>query len=272
MSKRHSSHRLHLSRALLAMALAGLTGLAGLAGCASLPPAERQALIDASRDYSRGDTTSAVQRLDRLIREYGQAEQIAEAYYIRGLCRAKAGQRQAAVQDFEQAIGKSNRADLTAQCRASLAAIAYQSGDYRQAASLYALAVGELPDVPPTDLILYTAGKAMQRVGDWRGAKYQFARILHRFRDRPIAEDARRMVNWRHPYFAIQLGAFRSSDNATEAMRNFAQTGLDAQREFLPRGNQSLWIVMTGRYQTYEEARAALTGIRRRHPDARIIP
>lgn len=252
--------------------LAGLLLAAGLVGCSTLPPLERQMLADASRDYTRGDTAGAVKSLDRIIRDYGQAAEISEAYYIRALCRARGGQEQAATQDFQAAIAGSKRRDLTAQCRASLGTFAFRRGDYDQAARFYGEAVGDLPDVPPTDVILYTAGVAMQRAGEWQNAGFQFARVINRFRSRPIAADARRMAAWRHPYFAIQLGAFKDTDRAAKAVQDFRKQRLDASQEYVQRTTDSLWVVITGKYPTYRDAQGALAQLRKRVSGATIIP
>lgn len=241
-------------------------------GCASLPPAEQRMLIEASQKCTQGDIAAASASLDRLIRDYDHTPEIAEAYYLRGLCRFISQQPRGAREDFERGISKSTRSDLTARCRASLATIAFQSGDWARAADLYQQSVGELPESPPTDVVLYNAGLAMQRAGRWRDANLQFARILNRFRDRPVAADARRMAAWRHPYYSVQLGAYRDADNAGRAVQTLRQQGLDAVQEYLPRNQQSLWIVMAGRYQSYNDARAAVLNIRQRQPDATIIP
>lgn len=241
-------------------------------GCASLPAAERQQLIEACRQYNQGELGPATATCDRLIRDFGNTSEIAEAYYVRGLCRFISQQPQAAGEDFERGISISRRVDLTARCRAGLAAVAFQSGDWERAADLYEESIGQLPDVPPTDAVLFTAGVSMQRAGRWQRSAFPFARILNRFRNRPIAADARRMAAWRYPYYSIQLGAYRDAESAKNASHEFRQQGFDATYEFQPRDGQSLWIVMAGRYRTYSDAQSALTGARSRQPEAFIIP
>jgi tetratricopeptide (TPR) repeat protein len=257
--------------------LAGAVAAAGIcllitAGCATLPPNERQQLIDASRQYATGQTTPAMRTTDRLIRDYGRTAEIGEAYYIRGLCRFKAQQRQAAAADFEKAIDKSKRPELIARSRASLAAVAFENGDWSRAAELYGQSVEMLPDVPPNDAVLFSAGLAMQRAGDWREARFQFARILNRFRSRPLAAEARRMAFWRHDYFSIQFGAYRDSLNAGKAVQSARQQGFEASQEYMLRNGQPVYLVIAGRYTTYNEARSALTQVRRRQPQATIVP
>jgi tetratricopeptide (TPR) repeat protein len=254
-----------------AAAVAALS-LAALAGCATLPPLERQALLDASRQYTQDDLAGAMTTLNRLIRDYDATPEIAEAYYVRGLCRSRLQQPQAAGEDFERGISRSRRADLTARCRASLAALAFARGDWKRAADLYSQSVRELPDVPPTDAVLYTAGLSMQRAGDWDKAGFQFARIIDKFRNRPIAAEARRLAAWRHPYYAILLGAYRDADSAGKAVHTLRQQGFDAGQEYLQQADRPVWAVLAGHYATYDEARTALAGIHKRQPGATLVP
>jgi TolA-binding protein len=243
-----------------------------LVGCESFGPAEREALVQASNAYARGDAQAASAKLDRLIKDFGRAPEVAEAHYLRGLCRMKMSQAPGAARDFEDAIRTSRREDLTALARASLASIAFQNGDWSRAADLYAQSVRHLPDQPPTDQILYNAGVSLQRVGRWREAAFQFSRIVDKFPGRPLAADARRMLGWRHEYFTIQLAAFANPASATTAVEQFRARGLDAVQENQARDGGALWVIMTGRYTTHAEASTALARVRQVEPGAFIIP
>jgi tetratricopeptide (TPR) repeat protein len=259
--------RLHVYRSLIVLA-----ALSVLIGCTNLPPAERETLIRASDMYSRGEVTSSETQLNRLIEDYSTTQEIAEAYYLRGLCRIRKGQDSDAQRDFERAIQKSKRDDLTALSRASLAALAYKQGRWTQAAGLYGKSIPHLPNKPPTDLILYCAGVSMQRIGKWKEAAYKFGRILRQFRDRPICSDARRMAGWSHEYYSIQLGAFKNADKAANTVRSYREKNLDAVQEHLPRYGGALWVVMAGRYKNYADARSDLPRVRKIQPGAFIIP
>lgn len=242
-----------------------------LAGCTHLGEAERQALQQASQQYARNETSTAIARLDRLIHDFGDAVEIAEAYYVRGLCRTKRGETAAAQADFSRAIAKSRRDDLTALCQASLAAIAYRQGSWSEAADRYGKAVEDLPVAPPTDEVLYYAGVAMQRAGRWDQAAEQFARIVKEFRQRPIAADARRLAAWRD--YAIQLGAFRDAKKAAQLQRSWGGKRLDALRvESRPRGSYAMWLVLSGRYNTYAQASARLGRAQAVESGAFIVP
>ena len=136
----------------------------------------------------------------------------------------------------------------------------------------YQKVLPELPPHPPKDDILFAAGLAMQRVGKWKDAALCFSEILQRFRDRPIAADARRKAAWGHPYFSIQLGAYRDLNNAAQVVRGWRDKNLDASQENLPLQGQAMWVVMAGRYRTYGEAIEALQQVRKLAPGAYIIP
>jgi len=256
-----------LRRAAIVLVVPGL-----LAGCAHLGPQERGALAQASQLYSSGDIPSATGRLDRLIADFGGAAEIGEAYYLRGLCRAKARQDRPAVEDFQQALHKSKRHDVKTRALVSLGTLAYRRGDWAKAAEWYGQALPRLADKPPKDEILYCTGIALQRIGRWKESAKRFAEILHKFRGRPIAAEARRMASWRHAYYAIQLGAFRDSDNAARAVYDWREKRVDAVQENLRRQGEALWVVMTGRHRTYAEAVAALRRIRKLEPSAHAIP
>jgi len=250
-----------------------LLGMALLtAGCAQLGPAEKRMLQEAARLYSSGDVQGASSRCDRLIHQFGDATEIGEAYYIRGLCRVKGRQMQAAAYDFQMAIRKSKREDLEALSRASLGTLSYQAGDWKGAHEHFEEALPKLPNSPPKDELLFTAGVAAQRAGEWKDASRWFREILWRFAGRPISAEARRMSQWRHPYFAIQLGVFRSSTNASEFAKQWRQHRVDAVQENMPRGGEAVWVVMAGRYATYADARKGLERIHPLQPGAFIIP
>jgi len=256
--------RRHRAGALLACGLLAC-------GCTRLGPGERESLQQASREYSLGRVDAAMARLDPLIRDFSRAEEIAEAHYIRGLCHARQGREDAARADFQKALN-SRRRDVVGLARASLGTMAFQRGDYAAAAEHFEKGLPDVPDAPPKDQLLFSAGLAMQRAGRWKDAPAQFAAVLHRFPDRPIAERARRMAGWTHPYFAIQLAAYGTADSAEQAVRAYRSRGLSAVQENHPRGGRAMWIVMTGRYATYADAVAALPAVRRIQPDALIIP
>ncbi len=242
------------------------------AGCSILGPTEKASLAQANQAYARGDTAGACTRLDRLIADFDGAAEIGEAYYLRGLCRTKNRQYGLAVKDFEAAVKKSKRDDLTQNAKISLASLAFQRGDWHRAVDYYEDVLPRMPATPPKEEVLYAAGLAMQRVGKWKEASLCFSQIVNKFRHRPIAADARRKAAWPHPYFAIQLGAFRDSANAAKMVQTYRSRNIDASQESLPLHGHAMWVVMTGRYRTYAEAIDGLAQVKKWQANAVIVP
>ncbi len=243
-----------------------------IAGCPTLPPAERESLQRASQEYESGRYAEALTRLDKLIRDYDQAAEIDEAYYLRGLCRVRLGKTAEAKRDFQRAAQGRGREELRAKAKVSLATLAYQQRDWAEAAQFYAEAIEDLPNEPPTGEILYSAGLSLQRAGRWPEARRAFSRIVHHFGSSQVAEQARRKATWTHEYFSIQLGAHAYVEKALQSVSAFKQRGLNATQENHPRQGKAMWIVMTGRYRTYAEAEAALRRVKSFQSDAFIIP
>lgn len=244
-----------------------------LAGCqGSLPAGERRMLAEAAQMYARGQTGPAIARLDRLIRDYGQTPEIAEAHYLRGICRSQTGQLQPAAMDFIAAVSKSQRRDLTARAKASLASIHYRWGNWSRSADLYEEAVRDLDDRPPKDVILFYAGMAAQRAGRWRDAAVYFSRVVSGFGSRPIAQEARQKLSWPYEYYSVQIGAYSDTDKAELAIKSFALKGLDAWQELRQGPGAARWVVLTGRHATYGDAMTALGHVRKIQPDACLVP
>ena len=243
-----------------------------MTACTEFGPRERQALSMAGQEYNEGKHVSAAARLDRLINDYSGAAEIGEAYYLRGLCRAKAGQAEAARGDFDAALEHSKRDDLTGRANASLGTIAFDRGQWSTAAEYFGKAIPKLPDAPPKDQILFSAAVASQRAGNWKQGTLYLSMLLRNFHNRPVAVEARRLATWQHQCFSIQLGVYRNSSNAQEAMKDYRRKGLDPDQENVPRGGEAVWIVRTGHYLTYAQATAALASVRRIEPKAYIIP
>lgn len=229
-------------------------------------------LLTAASQYSAGHYAAGQQAAETFLRHYAGSPAAAEARYIRGLCRLRADQREAARTDFVEAAEQAQRPDLRAYALAALGNLAFSAGDLPEAARYYARAEPDLPMRPPADEILYRYGVCLQRAGRWGEARRQFSRVLHHFGGRPAAAWARRGFNWPHDYFAIQCGVFRRADNAERAVADLGRRGIPAKAEYSSVEGDAAWRVLTGMYLTYEQARADLPRVRRAEPSAIIVP
>ncbi len=243
-----------------------------IAGCIGLPPDAREQLLDATREYDQGHHRSAERKLSTLILAHGDKSEIAEAYYVRGLCNLRLRCRDAARNDFSRALEGSTRGDLKARAHACLGSLACDDEDYLGAIGHYEVAVEGLPNEPPLDEIFYRLGVALQRVGRWRDAREVLPKVWWSFPGSSVEAAARRRFNWPFEYFVIQCGAFERVGGAENLIRRLSQHGLKARRRCDFRQDNVVYVVQVGQYRDYASARGDLQRVRDVTADAFIMP
>ncbi len=269
MTAGHRHHRaLETGRAWLCVVLLSLTA----AGCAELPASARQTLTDARQDYASHDYRSARVKLDGIIAAYPSRPETANAFYLRALCRVGQSNKAAAGEDIQRCISVSSDRKLTAKAHAMAAALLFEAGNTDAATSHYEQALKALPDEPNNDLVHYRYGLCLQRRGSWKNAKVQFATVFQRYPDGPLADHAKRLFDWPHPYFSIQCDSFRDRRKANARAHALNQVGLRARVEARPLAGETLYAVLVGQYRTYDEAQSGLLRVTRHADGAFVIP
>jgi TolA-binding protein len=243
-----------------------------LSGCQGVPPAGRQMLLNANRAYTRGEYAAGERSATEFLRSFPSSSAIGEAYYLRGLCRLRLDQRDAARADLTAGAAAADQSELRANCQAALADLAYEDGDMKTALAGYGAAAPHLPAQPPTDQVLYRYGVCLQRAGRWGEARHVFSRLLDEFGSSREVAAARCRFAWPHDYFAIQCGTFRRVDDGNKAAGDLRHKGLIASTEFIELDGRTVWRVLTGQYVTYEKAQTDLPRVRALVPEAAIVP
>jgi len=178
-------------------------------------------------------------------------------------------QRQAAKADFEKALGQTKDWAVRANAHTALGDIAWESNDMTQAEKMYrqALAYCER-DAPPADHAYFRLGCVLQRLGRWHDADLQFNRVVHFFGDSEFAKRSARRAHGRR--WAIQTAAYQSRKAAESAAERLRRQNLPAVSRPQPQADLPLFVVEVGRYRTYEQAAEALDNVRRHEKDAII--
>ncbi len=245
-----------------------LTGV----GCTQFPEPARRSIIEGTRAYEGRQYAAAAVTLDAVIRDHPTAPESAEAFYVLALCRIRQGRLADARSDLDRCLDLSVRPDLTARAWATRGAVEYDAGAWDRAAEMYEKALRDLPERPPTDLVRYRCGTALQRLGRWDDARGMYAALLHHYPDSPHAADARRRFSWNRSYFAIQCGAFASESQADALLGKIRSVLPDTRRESEARFDRPMFLVYAGRYPTYAEAERGLPQVRKHVPGAFIVP
>ncbi|MEE8386131.1 MAG: SPOR domain-containing protein [Dehalococcoidia bacterium] len=243
-------------------------------GCAGLSATARQQLIGAYGQYCQKDYRSASSKLDIILHEYPRDQESAEAYYLRALCRAELSQRNQATSDALSCIRYAKESGLRARAHAMAGSLMFEADRTSAAIPHFAEALRSVSDLPEKDkdLVRYRYGLSLQREGRWKKARLEFAAVFQRYPTSDLAAHARRMYDWPHDSYSIQCGAFRDRAGATKLMAELKKAGLGVRVEPRPRGGEPLQMVYVGRYPLHVQARDALLSVRRRVPDALIVP
>lgn len=244
----------------LAIALVGCDGM--------LPPAGAKLLGEVEQAYQDGDDATAIVRADRFLLSYNGTNAAGEAYYLRGLAHARRRERDLARRDFEQALQRAHRKDLAPLTQVALGNLDFEQWKLGTAAEHYRVAVEQLPNEPPKDLVLYRLGLCEARLGHWAQARNWFSQVMHLFSHSAVEPAARRYAA--ADAFTVQCGAYSDWRNADRQVRMLKERNLPAERRMDSHGRYHL--VQVGRYPRYQEARTALAKVRGLVPTAIIVP
>lgn len=262
------SKRIIVWPALLAITLltaAGCNMQASSKGLAQIALAKQQ--------FEKRQFPLAIQTLSNFIAREPQTKQAPEALYLRGLCYRGIGPEkdQLAQQDFIKAAKKTGNPHITAMSQTALGHILFekQPPDYQNAIGHYQNAIKKLPDnLPPKDAALYRLGASLQAIGKWTEADGYLAKCFNSFENSEFTAPAKQRFGARA--FQLQVGAFANRQNALKTAAELSGLGWKAGSSIKKDGQELLYIVHTGKYNTIAKAQVALKQLHQTSPAAFI--
>jgi len=250
----------------LAAALAWM--FASLPGCMlGLSQHAQKLCADGLSSYEQGDYAATVRYMDEFLRDNPRSRETGRGYYLRGQAKFQLQDYQGAKADFEQALKRVKDKTTRANSLAALGDIAWNSDDMTAAENMYRQALIYCSrDARPADHACYRLGCVLQRQGRWRDADAQFNRVVYFFAGSQLAGRAGRRLHARR--WTIQAGAFRIRKLADEFAGRLRKQNLPAVARPVASPDRPVFAVQVGRYQTYDQASAALQSVRRLADDA----
>jgi|GEM_PF-2269506 len=241
------------------------------AACNSNPQAAADKVSDGEVALGGNRFDAAVADADESIR----LSPTAPAYYLRARAeedRPKPDANIAAADlskaktDYQTAIDLHPGAGLTARSRAGLANIAFTQNDYSLAVFNLTMAVDDLEQPEWRANALYRIGESQQRLGRFDDADKTFKRLSDEYPDQDVATKARTREGVRA--FYLQIGAFKSQDDARKAMVDAKNAGLACDTV----ADHGLVAVRGGPYTSYADAVRAKATVAQQFPDAIVGP
>lgn len=260
-----------LSPRLLLLHVAAL-GL--LTGCASGLTAQQQRWLAEGRQlYEDKRYSGAIVELSKLLREQPDDPAVARAYYLRGMSHAQMGNRVEAYRDLNAAVDSGADATATREAYVVLGTLHFEDRAWADAAAALREAANRYPSTPPKDVILYRLGLCYERLSRWGESRGPFAEIVKHFPDSNFADAAARRLRVQPEHYAVQVGAFYERENAETLRFQLERDGLTAWLRTEPRNRQTMYVVLVGRFASYDQALGQLAMIQREFvPDAVLWP
>ncbi|RMF85286.1 MAG: hypothetical protein D6744_01665 [Planctomycetota bacterium] len=243
-------------------------------GCADrLSPAQADLLERGEQAYKSQRYAEAADRLGEFLgaAPAGRPER-ARALYVRGMALARAGRRAEAVADLERCVRTRGDEESVWRAYVVLATIYYEDRDWSRAAGALRAAVSRMPAEPPKDTLLFRLGVCYERLGRWSDAHLAFRELVRSFPKSSVARDAQRKLARNASHYAVQAGVFSSKSNAERQVRMLRDHNLPAEIRLESHNRTPRYIVLVGRYATYEQALQQLAAVKAFVPDAVIWP
>jgi len=240
-------------------------------GCGGpLSPQARQLLRAGYDVFEKGDYAAAIEKLSTFLRDNAGSSRADEAYYLRGLAKRRTDDPGGAKDDLNSAIAATQNKELRAKALVALGDLAYEGDDMALAENMYRQALADIErGQKPSDHAHYRLGTVLQRQGRWTEADVQFDRVVYLFGDSQLARLAARRTHC--TAWTIQAGAYADKRRADLAAKRLRDKKLPAVSRATLRDGKPLFLVLVGRFASYEQAAAALGRTKERRPDAFIV-
>ena len=245
--------------------------LAASAGCdQAVTEHGRRLCAEAMTAFDRGEYEVTVTHMDAFLRESSQSSSAGRAYYLRGLAQYRLKRRDEAKSDLIKAVARSKDRTVRANALTAMGDIAWENKDVKSAESYFRQAMEFCErDVAPAGHVYYQLGCVLQHQGRWKAADDLFRKAVHHFPGTLFADRAGRRVNARA--WTVRAGAFPRQGTADIVAAELKRGGMQAvSRPDTATTDRLVFVVDVGEYQTYEQAAAALEGVRKHKPKAFI--
>ncbi len=240
-----------------------------LGGCGATA-SDKKLLAQGFADYEAHRVDEAQAAATKFIEKNLNAENLDEAYYLRGLTEFTKGDRPGAAQDLQIAIGKSKREDLKGKSYGILGEMAFNGQRWEQALDYFKSTLECYPAGQAPVAVYFRIGATLQAMGQWEKARPYLDRAIAL---KPDAVMLQRAIQRRNATsFALQYGAYKEGPRAREAADQLRAAGINSMIASEMREGQLLFMVRSGSYRTFDEADFARQQLVAKYPLVTVVP
>ncbi|MBN1555196.1 MAG: SPOR domain-containing protein [Phycisphaerae bacterium] len=239
------------------------------AGCVQerIAPETRRKIDLAQNAYQAREYQKTIRDTGEILRETPRGEGAMQAQYLRGMARYRLKEYPAAREDLLQVYNHTKNWDLRIKATDTLGELAYLRGNLDQAERYFSEVIAQTrPADRPADHARFRRGCLYQRQGKWAQADVEFEKVTYHFPKTAVAGKAAQRVRGRS--WTIQVGSYKSKQNAADAAKRYQQDGLRTFIEPVMRDDALVFLLQIGRWGQYETAESNLPAVRRITSDA----
>jgi tetratricopeptide (TPR) repeat protein len=230
---------------------------------------DRKNLSDAYSAYAARDFAGTENAATSYIQKQPTADNVDEAFYLRGLARYGRADRVGAAADLHNAVDRTKRSDLKYKAYMTLGDIAFDQNQWDEAAADYRKAIASAVGITVEPRVEFRLGVALQSLGQWDSARAHLA-LVAASRDAALAERARERMGAKA--FSLQFGAFKEGARAGELVRQLRSAGINAAASSEMHNGQLVFVVRSGAYTTLADADNARKRVADKYPNAVVVP
>ena len=216
-------------------------------------PARAAAFDQAQAAIARGDWEDAAVLLGRFVHRDPSHALAAHARYLLGVYYLRAGDYDAAEEEFAYVGGHAASPRLARQARIRAADAARGGREVSRAAEMYARLCADADSRGDAAELMFKLGLARRQEGRWDEAGQLFERVRRLYGRSPYAERAAaELAAPRH--FALQLASYGERETAERKSRLIEAKGLAAAVVPAVRGSKPVFCVRVGSFPTRAKA------------------
>jgi tetratricopeptide (TPR) repeat protein len=266
---------MRISRIKRGLILPAMSVLSLAGGCAANNPQGRSALDAGETALRSGQYEQALHDADAAV-AHGDADNLAEAYYLRGKVLEERQPKNdasafnadliAARSAYTLGLGYHPSKSLEGLLHGQLGNVCFYLDDYSAALHEWNLAYAQLTKPEWKQWLLYRIGECQQRLGRFLDADRTFESVQQTYPGTEAANRARAHQGVRG--FYVQVGAFSQPGAAAAAVSAITAVGAVPMKMM----EKGLTVIRTQSFSSYSQAMELKGRLAGKYPDAVILP
>lgn len=235
---------------------------------------QQQDLLQKGEDaYSKQQYNLAIDTLSQFLAQSSDRPEAARAYYIRAMSQAQSGRRGMAYSDLRDCLRFDQSSETYWRALVVQGTLYFEDGRWTDAVAALTDALARMPkSAPPRETVVQRLALSYERSGQWNLSRSLYQQLIDEYPSSGYVDGARRRLELNATAYSVQCGAYADPQKAEIQRTSLQRQGLNVWVRRDQRARATLYSVLVGKFETYDEAQRALQQVRKHVADAVIWP